>query len=110
MKDHLQLGYLGLSDDQVNALKSIFNLSVELREAWALVELSEISKADVVLVNLDESEGIMQWTSLSRINRMVVPITLSATDNSITGIPSLKLPIRLSGLKEALMNTHEFHG
>lgn len=109
MNDHRRLGYLGLSNDQVNVLKSIFNLSFELRKAWVLIGSSEISKADVVLINPDGLGGMTQWKSLSRNNRKVIPIMLSATDNSIEGTPSLKLPIRLSSLTEALMNIDEFH-
>lgn len=104
MNNYLRLGYLGLSDDQINTVKSIFNLSADLRKAWILTGSSEISNADVVLVNLDEVKGLTEWKSLSNINLKVTPIVLSATEKSIEGITSLKFPIRLAKLKEALLN------
>ena len=102
MHDNIRLGYLGLNAHEVRVMRTIFTLSPELKDSYLLTGTSELDKADLVLVNVDDPEAITQWNDITRTNKLVTPMTLSANGKSIDGVVPLALPIRLNKLIEAL--------
>ena len=104
LHDFIRIGYLGLSTHEARVMKTIFTLSPELKQSYILTGTTELKKADLVLVNFDDANAVNLWNKLERINKTAAPITLSAHGASIEGAISLKLPIRLQELIEALEN------
>lgn len=102
MHDIIRLGCLGLENREMRVLKSIFILSPELKEHYSLIDDSALLKADVVLINIDNEAAVQQWARLIKDNTLVKPIALSAQGKTIGDAESLKLPIRLHKLIEAL--------
>ena len=102
MHDQIRMGHLGLSDSEVRVLKSIFFLAPQLKESYVLTGYDMLEQADLVLVNIDNSEAINKWNVIARVNRLATPITLSARGKTINGIVPLTLPIRLQKLIESL--------
>jgi twitching motility two-component system response regulator PilG len=102
MHDNIRLGYLGLNDHEVRVIKSMFTLSPELKESFLLTGTAELDKADLVLVNVDDPGSISQWNQITRVNKLVTPMALSASGRSISGVVPLALPIRLNKLLDAL--------
>ncbi|MDH5353397.1 MAG: response regulator [Gammaproteobacteria bacterium] len=102
MHDIIKLGYIGLEEREIRVLKSIFMLSPELKQHYALVDINKISDAGLVLVNADSDNAIQEWDNLSRTNKLVNPMALSREGKTIDKAGSLKLPIRLPSLIEAL--------
>jgi twitching motility two-component system response regulator PilG len=107
--DQIRLGHVGLPEYQIKVLKSIFSLAPKLKESYLLTGSIKLEKADLVLVNVDDSEAIKKWNKIARVNHLATPITLSANGKSIDGIVPLTLPIRLGKLIEALENVVENH-
>jgi twitching motility two-component system response regulator PilG len=83
-------------------MKTIFTLSPELKESYILTGTAELKKADLVLVNVDDSRAMSQWNMLEGMNKLATPIALSAEGRTLEGAISLTLPIRLQKLIEAL--------
>lgn len=100
--DILRIGYLGLGANEVSVLTNIFTLSPQLKESYLLCSIIELDKADLVLVNVDNSEAVKQWNKIARNNSLVIPITISSNVIAIDGVAHLKLPIRLKKLVDAL--------
>lgn len=102
MHDIISLGCLGLQDREMRVLKSIFILSPELKEHYKLTDDSALHKADLVLINADSENAIRQWNKLIKINTLAKPLALSGQGRTIGDADSLRLPIRLPNLVEAL--------
>ena len=104
MHDYIRVGYLGVSTHEARVIKTIFTLSPELKESYILTGSTELKKADLVLVNVDDSNAVNLWNKLEGLNKTATPITLSAHGKTMEGTISLTLPIRLQMLIEALEN------
>ncbi len=102
MHDIIKLGYIGLEDREVRVLKSIFILSPDLKERYSLISPNELPEADLVLVNADNEKAVKYWNKLTIVNKGAEPMALSGEGKTIGDAESLKLPIRLPRLVEAL--------
>ena len=102
MHDLILLGYLGLTANEVKAVRSIFTISAELKNNYQLASEKEVNNSDLVLVNVDNREAVYRWGKISHKNKLATPITLSAKGRVFKGIVPLSLPIRLQSLIEAL--------
>lgn len=102
MHDQTRVGHLGLSDNEVKVLKSIFSLSEEIRETCVLVESRDLATADLVLVDIDNPDAVKAWNSIYQSNRLAKPVTLSSRGNKVAGVNSLNRPIRLQNLVAVL--------
>lgn len=106
MHDIVKLGYIGLEEREIRVLKTIFILSPELKEHYALVSGKDLIEADLVLVNADSEKAVKTWQKLSALNKLTKPMAMSKEGNGIeaSGMDPIKLPIRLPILIEALKN------
>ncbi len=70
LHDEIKLSYIGLTDLEIRVLKSIFTLAPQLKENFILIAPEFINEADVILVNADNSENILGWEKVARINNL----------------------------------------
>ena len=102
MPNQIRIGQVGLSENEIKVLKSIFHLTPLLTKNYRLTEPSELDSADIVLVNIDSPLAVKQWDKLEQVNQFASPIALSTNDRTIDGMVSLKSPIQVQHLIGAL--------
>lgn len=102
MKDYTRMGYVGLTDRELNVLSSMFTLAPQLKETYRLTDPDQIHNADVLLVNADDPTAVEEWNEITRTNKLATSLMLSTCGKVIDGIVTLKRPIRIHKLIGAL--------
>ena len=102
MHDDIKLSYLGLTDNEVRVLKSIFTLAPQLSENFSLTSPAELDDVDVFLVDADEPQAIERWRQIKLKNDLAVSLMLSSQGESAEGDVTLQRPIRVKRLIAAL--------
>jgi two-component system cell cycle response regulator len=100
--DDIKLSYLGLTDNEVRVLKSIFTLAPQLSENFSLTSPAELDDVDVFLVDADDSQAIERWRQIKLKNDLAVSLMLSSQGESAEGDVTLQRPIRVQKLIAAL--------
>ena len=102
MHDDIKLSYLGLTDNEVRVLKSIFTLAPQLSENFSLTSPAELDDVDVFLVDADDPQAIAKWKQIKLENDLAVSLMLSSQGESAEGDVTLQRPIRVQKLIAAL--------
>jgi CheY-like chemotaxis protein len=100
--DDIKLSYLGLTDNEVRVLKSIFTLAPQLNENFSLTSPAELDDVDVFLVDADDPRAIARWKQIKLKNDLVVSLMLSSEGEPAEGDVTLQRPIRVQKLIAAL--------
>ena len=102
MHDDIKLSYLGLTDNEVRVLKSIFTLAPQLNENFSLTSPTELDDVDVFLVDADDPQAIARWQQIKLKNDLAVSLMLSSEGESAESDVTLQRPIRVQKLIAAL--------
>ena len=102
MHDGIKLSYIGLTEQEIRVLKSIFTLAPQLSENYSLTSPSRLQEADVILVNADNPESIGEWKKISRVNNLTSSLMLSDLGDVEGEEVTLQRPIRVQKLIAAL--------
>ena len=102
MHDDIKLSYLGLTDNEVRVLKSIFTLAPQLNENFSLTPPAELDDVDVFLVDADDPKAIARWQQIKQGNGLAMSLMLSSEGESAAGDVTLQRPIRVQKLIAAL--------
>jgi two-component system cell cycle response regulator len=100
--DDIKLSYLGLTDNEVRVLKSIFTLAPQLNENFSLTPPAELDDVDVFLVDADDPKAIARWKQIKQGNDLAMSLMLSSEGESAEGDVTLQRPIRVQKLVAAL--------
>jgi two-component system cell cycle response regulator len=100
--DDIKLSYLGLTDNEVRVLKSIFTLAPQLSENFSLTSPSDLEEVDVFLVDADDPQAIARWRQIKQKNDLAMSLMLSSQGESAEGDVTLQRPIRVQKLIAAL--------
>ncbi|RKZ42922.1 MAG: hypothetical protein DRQ49_00350 [Gammaproteobacteria bacterium] len=98
-----QITLFGLATNEQNTLGSIFKLAASRNRQYAIVNPSERTTAEIVLVDIDDANALNQWRSFSVHNSQipVVKVTKTAPDESRHEI-YLRRPLTLKRVLETL--------
>ena len=102
MHDDIKLSYLGLTDNEVRVLKSIFTLAPQLSENFSLTSPADLDDVDVFLVDADDDQAIARWKQIKQKNDLAMSLMLSSHGESAEGDVTLQRPIRVQKLIAAL--------
>ena len=102
MRNYIQIGYLGFTSEDIKILEKTFELTPKLANSYRLINPAKLDKADIVLVNADNSLAIKQWEEFELHNFFATPLALSAGDRKIDGMEVVKLPVEDGHLVDAL--------
>ena len=102
MRNYIQIGYLGFTSEDIEMLEKTFELTPKLANSYRLINPAKLDKADIVLVNADNSLAIKQWEEFELHNFLATPLALSAGDRKIDGMEVIKLPVDDGHLVDAL--------
>lgn len=102
MHDDIKLSYLGLTENEVRVLKSIFTLAPQLSEKFSLTSPSDLEEVDVFLVDADDAQAIARWKQIKQKNNLAMSLMLSSQGESSEGDVTLQRPIRVQKLIAAL--------
>jgi CheY-like chemotaxis protein len=100
--DDIKLSYIGLTDNEVRVLRSIFTLAPQLSENFSLTSPADLEDVDVFLVDADDSRAIAKWKQIKRGNDLAMSLMLSSQGESAEGDVTLQRPIRVQKLIAAL--------
>lgn len=109
MHDDIKLSYIGLTDNEVRVLRSIFTLAPQLSENFSLTSPTDLEDVDMFLVDADDSEAIAQWQQIKRANNLAKSLMLSSQGESAEGDVTLQRPIRVQKLIAALDDIIQEH-
>ena len=70
--DDIKLSYLGLTDNEIRVLKSIFTLAPQLSENFSLTSPANLDDVDVFLVDADDEQSIARWKLIKRQNNLAM--------------------------------------
>ena len=102
MHDDIKLSYIGLTENEVRVLRSIFTLAPQLSENFSLTSPTELEDVDVFLVDADDSQSVARWKKIKRRNGLAMSLMLSSESESADGDVTLQRPIRVQKLIAAL--------
>lgn len=102
MHDDIKLSYIGLTDNEVRVLRSIFTLAPQLSEKFSLTPPDQLDEVDVFLVDADDSRSVEKWHQIKRANGLATSLMLSSQSESVVGDVVLQRPIRVQRLISAL--------
>ena len=102
MHDDIKLSYIGLSDNEVRVLKSIFTLAPQLSEKFSLTPPDQLDEVDVFLVDADDERAVSTWQRIRQNNDLASSLMLSSDASSVDGDVVLQRPIRVQRLIAAL--------
>jgi len=100
--DDIKLSYIGLTDNEVRVLRSIFTLAPQLSEKFSLTPPDQLDEVDVFLVDADDSRSVEKWHQIKRANGLATSLMLSSQSESVVGDVVLQRPIRVQRLISAL--------
>ena len=100
--DDIKLSYIGLTDNEVRVLRSIFTLAPQLNEKFSLTPPDELDEVDVFLVDADDSQAVERWNQIKRSNSLAMSLMLSSQEETADGDVVLQRPIRVQRLIAAL--------
>ena len=107
MHDGINLSYIGLSELEIRVLRSIFTLAPQLSENYTLLPSSQVSEADLVIVNTDDPNTIRKWTEIKQANPLVSSILLTDSAKLNSEQRTIQRPIRVQKLVSALEDVVE---
>ena len=102
MHDDIKLSYIGLTENEVRVLRSIFTLAPQLREKFSLTPPDRLDEVDVFLVDADDSQAIARWNKVRQANAMATSLMLSDQAEVPEADVVLQRPIRVQRLIAAL--------
>jgi len=100
--DDIKLSYIGLTDNEVRVLRSIFTLAPQLSEKFSLTSPDQLDEVDVFLVDADDPQVVEKWNKIKRANGLAMSLMLSSDAESAEGDVVLQRPIRVQRLISAL--------
>jgi len=100
--DDIKLSYLGLTDNEVRVLRSIFTLAPQLSGKFSLVPPDRLQEVDVFLVDADDPRILEKWNQIKRVNSLAMSLMLSNDAEATEGDVVLQRPIRVQRLIAAL--------
>ena len=109
MHDDIKLSYIGLTDNEVRVLRSIFTLAPQLSENFSLISPTDLEDVDVFLVDADDDQAIARWKQIKQGNDLAMSLMLSSQGESVDGDVTLQRPIRVQRLIAALDDIIQEH-
>jgi twitching motility two-component system response regulator PilG len=100
--DDIKLSYIGLTDNEVRVLRSIFTLAPQLNERFSLTPPDQLDEVDVFLVDADDPQVVERWNRIKRANSLAMSLMLSNQAETVEGDVVLQRPIRVQRLIAAL--------
>jgi twitching motility two-component system response regulator PilG len=100
--EDIKLSYIGLTDNEVRVLKSIFALAPQLSENFSLTSPADLEDVDVFLVDADDTQAMARWKQIKQGNDLAMSLMLSSQGESAEGDVTLQRPIRVQKLIAAL--------
>ena len=102
MHDDIKLSYIGLAENEVRVLKSIFTLAPQLSEKFSLTSPDQTDEVDVFLVDADHPQALAKWKQVKALNSLATSLMVSSEAESADGDVVLQRPIRVQRLIAAL--------
>lgn len=102
MHDDIKLSYIGLTDNEIRVLRSIFTLAPQLSEKFSLTPPDQLDEVDVFLVDADDPQALARWNKVRNTNGLATSLMLSDQAEVTEGDVVLQRPIRVQRLIAAL--------
>ncbi len=103
MQDYIPISQLGLSASEIKVLKSMFAHVPELKQSYKFLGFESSHGANIVVVNADDPATIKKWNEINpHFDNIVGSIMISNDEKIINGSMSIKRPLRIKKLLEAL--------
>jgi len=100
--DDIKLSYIGLTDNEVRVLRSIFTLAPQLNGRFSLTPPDQLDEVDVFLVDADDPRVLERWNRIKRSNNLATSLMLTSQAETVDGDVVLQRPIRVQRLIAAL--------
>lgn len=101
MNNRIRIGYLALTDREVEVVRSIFSLVPQFAGKCDVVVPSEAHRCHIVIVNTDHPLALRWWNAIRKHNKLVVPLMLSRRRQQLSGA-HLRRPLQVKPFIEAL--------
>lgn len=102
MHDDIKLSYIGLTENEVRVLKSIFTLAPQLSDKFSLTPPDQLDEVDIFLVDADHPQAVEKWNLIKSLNSLATALMVSAQTESAGSEVVLQRPIRVQRLIAAL--------
>ncbi len=102
MQDLARIRQLGLRVYEIKMLGSIFLIAPKLKNVYQVVDAGSNEQADVYLINADDPDAMEKWGKISSNNSQLTPIMIGNQCVDDDAIVTLRRPVRMQKLVEAL--------
>lgn len=98
-----KVGVFGLASNEQNTLGSIFKLAASRSRQYTMVQPSERSSAEIILVDIDNAGALEEWRSFSVHNGEIPVVKVSKTvPANVSNEVYLRRPLTLKRVLETL--------
>lgn len=94
MNDLIKVSHLGLRQDEIKVLKSVFSFDPKLKVSFKLLDASQSKHADVILINYDDPIALEIWDKIAKYNRVTQKVLLGTSIPPDESGFTLNKPIR----------------